>query len=103
MSALRTSVRSAALVVVAVACSANDGAQNDAPWGTEAVSFFEELTVEHSDNDFYGVLDFYTPPHTSRSGAVIFRAEHRWPNCFAGIQVTSTRRSSACTSVHRGR
>jgi hypothetical protein len=61
MSALHTSVRAAALVVLAVACSANDGAQNDAPWGTEAVSFFEELAVEHSDNDFYGVLDFYTP------------------------------------------
>jgi hypothetical protein len=61
MTALRTSVTAAALIVVHVACTGNDGAQNDAPWGTEAVSFFEELTVEHSDNDFYGVLDFYTP------------------------------------------
>jgi hypothetical protein len=61
MSALRTSGRVAALVALAVACSANDGAQDDAPWGSEAVSFFDELTVEHADNNFYGVLDFYTP------------------------------------------
>jgi hypothetical protein len=55
------SVRAAALVVLAVACTPNVGAEDDVPWGTEAVSFFEDLTVEHADNDFYGVLDFYTP------------------------------------------
>ncbi len=51
----------ALLVALFAACSSNDDAQNDQPWGSEASAFFEALSVEHSANDFYGVLDFYTP------------------------------------------
>lgn len=51
----------ALLVAVVVACSASNTAQDNQAWGAEATLFFEALTVEHSANDFYGVLDFYTP------------------------------------------
>ncbi len=44
-----------------------------AEWGTAADRFFAELAMSYSDNDFYGVLDFYAP------GAVVeqWRADNR--------------------------
>jgi hypothetical protein len=60
MSSLRSVVLGAmALLILVTACGGE--ADEEGPWGSEATSFFEALTVEHSVNDFYGVLDFYTP------------------------------------------
>jgi hypothetical protein len=47
-----------ALLTLVTGCGNSGEAQ---PWGSEASTFFEALTAEHSANDFYGVLDFYTP------------------------------------------
>lgn len=61
MSALHVGVGTVALVLLVAGCSPNDEADPDLPWGAEASAFFEALAVEHSANDFYGVLDFYAP------------------------------------------
>jgi hypothetical protein len=61
MSTLRVGLGVIALVFLVAGCSPSVDADPDPPWGAEASSFFEALTVEHSANDFYGVLDFYTP------------------------------------------
>jgi hypothetical protein len=54
------SVGAVVLVALLASCT-NDAAQNNQLWGVEATSLFESLADEHSENDFYGVLDFYTP------------------------------------------
>jgi len=55
---LRIALGVSALALFSLACSPNPPSS---AWGSEAVSFFDDVTEEHATNDFYGVLDFYTP------------------------------------------
>lgn len=55
---LRIALGVGALALFSLACSPD---QASSAWGSEAVAFFDDLTEEHAVNDFYGVLDFYTP------------------------------------------
>jgi hypothetical protein len=47
------------LGVIATACSTSDEPVTDDAWASEAVDFFEELSLTHNEGDYYGVLDFY--------------------------------------------
>jgi hypothetical protein len=47
------------LAVVLAGCVSSDEAAESALWGSEATHYFNELSVAYTDNDFYGVLDFY--------------------------------------------
>jgi hypothetical protein len=58
---LRSAVVSLALAA-ASGCAA--GPAGDVPWGSEAVRYFEALSVTLDDDDVYGVLDFYAPGAT---------------------------------------
>jgi hypothetical protein len=48
-----------ALTVALTACASPDDAAKPAPWGSESTRYFEKLSMAYTDNDFYGVLDFY--------------------------------------------
>jgi len=47
-----------ALAGTIVSC-ANDETVEPVPWGTEATRFFDGLSTEYAENDFYGILDYY--------------------------------------------
>ena len=47
------------LMVALAGCASSDEADGSALWGSEAARYFDELSVAYTDNDFYGVLDFY--------------------------------------------
>lgn len=55
------------LAAIAAACTdtapQSDGAHPDreTEWGSEAVAYFDRLGEVYTANDFYGILDFYTP------------------------------------------
>ncbi len=55
-----------ALAVIAIACtdtatSAEGGSSNSAAaWGSEAIVYVDRLAEVYRENDFYGILDFYT-------------------------------------------
>lgn len=51
-------IGAAALAVTLAACG-SPGSSEEAPWGGEAVRFFDELSRAYTENDFYAVLDFY--------------------------------------------
>lgn len=51
--------RAFALAVLFALSACSTPQQPDAPWGHEAVVFYDELAVAYSANDYYGVLDFY--------------------------------------------
>ncbi len=42
-----------------VACGPDEGAAASDPWGSEAVDYFDGLAAAYTENDFYGVLDYY--------------------------------------------
>ncbi len=48
------------LAATVVACGASDQPAVSSPWGGEAGHFFEGLSQVYAENDFYGVLDYYT-------------------------------------------
>jgi hypothetical protein len=58
-------LRSAFLAVVLLAaltgCSPPQREAVPAEWGAEAIVYFERLATAYTDNDVYGILDFYTP------------------------------------------
>jgi hypothetical protein len=47
------------LMLALAGCASSAEAEGSAPWGSEAIRYFDELSVAYTDNDFYGVLDFY--------------------------------------------
>jgi hypothetical protein len=47
------------LMVALAGCAFSDEADGSALWGSEAARYFDELSVAYTDNDLYGVLDFY--------------------------------------------
>jgi hypothetical protein len=52
----------AVLAVIATACSTSDEPARDGAWASEAVDFFEDLSLRHNEGDYNGVLDFQTAP-----------------------------------------
>jgi hypothetical protein len=48
-----------AFVVIVAACGGGESTGGDA-WGGEASGYFDELAGAYSDNDYYGILDFYS-------------------------------------------
>jgi ketosteroid isomerase-like protein len=57
----RWSAGAVALAVLLAACGSGDSAAEPTPWGSEAEAFFDELSRAYTENDLYGVLDFYAP------------------------------------------
>jgi hypothetical protein len=49
-----------ALLVVLGACSSTEATEEPVPWGSEASQYFAAQSQAYLDNDFYGILDFYT-------------------------------------------
>lgn len=49
------------LSIVTSACSGAPESRDDPEWGTEAEAYFQQLAEVYRSNDFYGILDFYTP------------------------------------------
>ena len=47
------------LAAVLGACGSSDRSAELPSWGSEATRFFEGLSLAYTENDFYGVLDFY--------------------------------------------
>lgn len=48
------------LVLILASCTASEPVDQQT-WGNEAVVYFDALADAYTSNDFYGVLDFYTP------------------------------------------
>ena len=49
------------LLVTLAGCSSAESEADPAEWGVEAVQYFAGLADAYNDNDYYGILDFYTP------------------------------------------
>jgi hypothetical protein len=49
------------LILAVTSCASRDAAAEAPSWGSEPTRYFEELATTYSDNDLYGILDFYTP------------------------------------------
>ena len=48
------------LLLTVAACGPGDRDAASDPWGSAAVDYFEGLADAYTENDFYGVLDYYT-------------------------------------------
>ncbi|MEA1903423.1 MAG: hypothetical protein U9N56_07845 [Actinomycetota bacterium] len=59
----RLRFRSAGIILatMATACGSISAVNDPVPWGDEAIGYFDELAVAYTANDYYGVLDFYSP------------------------------------------
>ncbi len=48
------------LVISLSACGSSDASTSSATWGDEAEAYFQQLSQAFTDDDVYGVLDFYS-------------------------------------------
>ena len=92
MAKSSTLVLGLAALLVAGGCAPSTGVQRS-DWGAEALAYFETWAQSYSENDAYGVLDFYVPNATVEDRTGIFRdATPSVPTLLQGNKARLTRR-----------
>lgn len=64
------------LACIGVASGCRSATEEPTSWGNEAVTYLEELSSNYSQDDFYGVLDFYGPGASVEMWRGGFRGGH---------------------------